>query len=618
MNSNNPFQIKTPESLAPEEAVNLFVDVFTDYQKIKAQGHTFIMGPRGIGKSMIFRYLEPDCQCIKSEYDKVKINELEFLGLYIPLRNAGFTKITELTRLERNAAHIINEHIMVTFFLQKVFTSLSNADLYDENLEWDSSARQYYNEEFLPRIPGDGNQIADNARIHEVFSKMAKIMERFYLQAIDYAKRLSFTKDVYPYNGPLYEYLDFALPLMSHLSVIKCFPQHTIYFLIDDAHCLTTIQTQILNFWVSTRTSGIVSLKISSQYNYKHFYTITGATIDTPHDYSEIDMTFVYTGKAKPKYKERITKIIEKRLLNTNIHKNADEFFPPDDAQEKKIKEIEAMYLKKYDEGEGHGNKRGDDALRYARPDFIKSLSGTSKSSGTYSYSGFDQLVHLSSGIVRYFLEPAYKMYAEAVSQADGHIVDSILPSIQSQTIREEANNFLFHDLPRYAVPEDIEGIQGFVGDEAYPKEDINKLSNLIQALGGLFRQILLSDRSERRVFSIAISDSPSKEVERILGLGIQLGYLHSSTIGRKDGKSGGRTKLYILNRRLSPIWNLDPTAFAGYLFVQNHLLEEAMVEPFSLLRRLGKSSPQESEYQLSLFNVDDEQEFTVEGGVHS
>lgn len=326
-------------------------------------------------------------------------------------------------------------------------------------------------------------------------------------------------------------------------------------------------------------------------------------------------MTFVYTGKAKPKYKERITKIIEKRLLNTNIHKNADEFFPPDDAQEKKIKEIEAMYLKKYDEGEGHGNKRGDDALRYARPDFIKSLSGTSKSSGTYSYSGFDQLVHLSSGIVRYFLEPAYKMYAEAVSQADGHIVDSILPSIQSQTIREEANNFLFHDLPRYAVPEDIEGIQGFVGDEAYPKEDINKLSNLIQALGGLFRQILLSDRSERRVFSIAISDSPSKEVERILGLGIQLGYLHSSTIGRKDGKSGGRTKLYILNRRLSPIWNLDPTAFAGYLFVQNHLLEEAMVEPFSLLRRLGKSSPQESEYQLSLFNVDDEQEFTVEGG---
>ncbi len=615
MNSNNPFQIKTPESLTPEEAVSLFVDVFTDYQKIKAQGHTFIMGPRGIGKSMIFRYLEPDCQCIKSEYNKVKINELEFLGLYIPLRNAGFTKITELTRLEYNAAHIINEHIMVTFFLQKVFSSLAKAGLYGENPDWDSGARQYYRKEFLPRIPEDASDIDEDAKIYEVFAKMSKIMEQFYLRAIDYTKRLSFTKDIYPYNGPLYEYLDFVLPLMSHLSMIKCFPQHTIYFLIDDAHCLSTIQTQILNFWVSTRTSGIVSLKISSQYNYKHFYTITGATIDTPHDYSEIDMTFVYTGSAKPKYKERITQIIEKRLANAGIKKTAEEFFPPDTEQEEKIREIEESYHKKFDEGKGRGNKRGDDALRYARPDFIKSLGGPSKSSGTYSYSGFDQLVHLSSGIVRYFLEPAYKMYAEAISQAENHIIDSILPSIQSQTIRDEANNFLFHDLPRYALPEDLEDIQSTIGDETYPKEDINKLSNLIQALGGLFRQILLSDRSERRVFSIAISDSPSKDVEKILALGIQLGYLHSSTIGRKDGKSGGRTRLYILNRRLSPVWTLDPTGFAGYLFVQNHLLEEAMIEPFSLLRRLGKNPLQESEYQLSLFNTDDEQAFTGEGG---
>ena len=45
MSINNPFQIKTPEKLSPDEAVNLFVDVFTDYQKIKAVGHTFIMGP---------------------------------------------------------------------------------------------------------------------------------------------------------------------------------------------------------------------------------------------------------------------------------------------------------------------------------------------------------------------------------------------------------------------------------------------------------------------------------------------------------------------------------------------------------------------------------------------
>ena len=439
-------------------------------------------------------------------------------------------------------------------------------------------------------------------------------MDTFYSQAMQYTKRLAFTKDIYPYDGPLFDYLDFVVPLISALSSIKCFPQKTMYFLIDDAHSLTSLQTQILNYWVSTRTSGEISLKISSQYNYKHYYTITGATIDTPHDYSEVDMTFVYTGSAKPKYKKRITEIITKRLLNIGIDKTVDEFFPCDKEQEKKINAIAESYRKRFDEGMGRGNRRGDDALRYSRPDYIKSLMGTAKSGSTYSYSGFDQLVHLSSGIVRAFLESAYKMYAEEMSRLgeDCQSILSISDSVQNEVVREDANQFLF-DLQRYS-----KGVDGNPENQVdtYPKEDIDKLSNLIQALGGLFKQILLSERSERRVFSIAISDVPSLEVERILNLGIQLGYFHSSTIGRKDGKSGGRTKLYILNRRLSPIWTLDPTAFAGYLFVQNALLESAMVEPFRLLRRLGKDMPNEEMYQLTLFDDFEGKPFYVEEGV--
>ena len=61
-NKNNPFQIKTPEKLNPDETLNLFVDVFTDYQKIKTEGHTFILGPRGIGKS-IGRFCLPRWCC---------------------------------------------------------------------------------------------------------------------------------------------------------------------------------------------------------------------------------------------------------------------------------------------------------------------------------------------------------------------------------------------------------------------------------------------------------------------------------------------------------------------------------------------------------------------------
>lgn len=605
----NPFQIKTPEKLSPDEAASLFVDVFTDYQKIKAQGHTFILGPRGIGKSMIFRYLEPDCQCVSAG---VKIDQLEFLGLYIPLKSASFTTLTELMRLEHNAAHILNEHIMTTFVLQKVFSSLSNPELYENNEEWDLTARQFYCKEYLPKLPHGNYADCNCAKIYEVFQNMAKQMESFYAQAMQYTRKLAFTKDIFPYDGPLFDYLDFVVPLISKLSIIKCFPQNTIYFLIDDAHCLTSLQTQILNFWVSTRTSGEISLKISSQYNYKHYYTITGAPIDTPHDYSEVDMTYIYTGRAKPKYKNRLTEIIERRLVKIGINCPVEEFFPCNKEQEDRIAAIADSYRKQFDEGRGRGNKRSDDAVRYARPDYIKSLAGIAKNGPTYSYSGFEQLVHLSSGIVRTFLEYAYKMFAEEMSCIkDGQNIGAISDSVQNAVVREDAVEFLF-ELQRYSKdPSNASSPQA----DTYPKEDIDKLSNLIQALGGLFRQVLLSNRSERRVFSIAISDIPSDEVKRILDLGIQLGYFHSSTIGRKDGKSGGRTRLYILNRRLSPIWTLDPTAFAGYLFVQNRLLDAAMNDPFSLLRRLGKEVPPEDEYQLTLFDDQEEQLYSVEEG---
>ena len=611
----NPFQIKTPEKLNPDETINLFVDVFDDYQKIKTEGHTFILGPRGIGKSMIFRYLQPDCQCLSINSN---VSQIDILGFYIPLRNASFTTITELRRLANNASQIINEHIMSVYILQMVYKALSSPNIYGKCCDsWNQESMVYYDSLCSELFYTENSEPCDGMKIYEVFSKLAKQMELYYRQAIGYTKKLAFTKDIYPYDGPLYDYLGTVIPAIELLRNIKCFNEKKVFFLIDDAHCLTSLQTHILNYWVSTRTSGEVSLKISTQYDYKNYYTITGSTIDAPHDYSEVDMFWVYTSKAKRKYVQRITKIVEKRLESVGINRSPEDFFPIDTEQENKIKAIEQEYIRRFDEGKGRGNKRTDDSLRYARPDYIKSLSGTSKSSHTYSYSGFEQLIHLSSGIARLFLESAYKMYSEESFESEDGYVEYIHPSVQNKVIREDANQFLFKELPKYAKDSDQISVENRI---VYPEEDIIKLSNLINGLGGLFREILVSNRSERRVFSIAISDTPSTEVKRILQLGVQLGYFHKSTIGKKDSKSGGRTNLYILNRRLAPVWTLDPTSFAGYLFVQNKLLEDTMKNPDAVLRRLGKTvehaDNEENGYvQLSFFSSNDNNPYAIETG---
>lgn len=601
----NPFQITTPEDLTAEEAVSLFVDVFTDFPKIIDPGHVFLIGPRGVGKSMMFRYLQADCQCI---VQKCGFSELSFVGIYIPVKNWSLVK-TELKRLEdRHASEIFNEHLMVTQIIIETFNSLLNNRNAIESIN-PESLFDYYQEVFIPMLDSvDDKQILGNELYptKDILKNIKLIINDAYRLAMNYTKKLAFTNELPIFEGALYDYQEFLIPLLTELSNVSGFPKGTIYLMIDDAHFLSEIQTRILNSWIATRTSRKISIKVSSQYDYKTYYTVTGATIDSPHDFSEVDMASVYTtNSAKSNYKDRIKSIVDRRLRLFGIISSVNDFFPYDKKQEEEINKIAEAYREKFDNGQGRGYYRDDDAYRYARPDYIKNLAGISKSSSSYSYSGFDQLVHLSSGIVRYFLEPAHIMYSKAIAAVDNGsetTINYISDSIQNDVVRDIAENFLFSELERYKN----EG-----HEKAIPREDLRKLSNLVQGLGGLFRQILLSDRSERRVFSIAISDELSEEAETILNIGINFGFFHKSTIGRKDRKSGGRTKLYIMNRRLAPMWNLDPTGFAGYLSIRNSLLIEGMYNPQSLLRRIErKGSLDELEYrQLNLFDSFEEQD---------
>ncbi|MDR1896016.1 MAG: hypothetical protein LBR10_04410 [Prevotellaceae bacterium] len=604
--SNNPFQVTTPEDLSANDAVRLFVDVFTDFPSIINTGNTFLMGPRGVGKSMMFRYLQVDCQTLVKE---CSFADLPFIGIYIPIKNESFVK-TELKRLDdRHASEIFNEHLMVSHISMKIFDSLLRFPKSVDSIDKDSLLN-YYNSVFLPLFYTDKleNSLLDNKQTSkELFVGMIATLDKTYRIASDYAKKLAFTTVIPLYDGPLFDYQDFLIPLVSKLVDVKGFPSVPIFLLIDDAHILSEIQTRILNSWVATRTSKKISLKVSSQYNYKNYYTVTGDTIDAPHDYTEIDMTKVHTSnwKGSSHYKDRIQEIVKKRLNLLGINSSPEEFFPEDTEQEREIKIRIDNYNKAYDNGQGRGAKRGDDALRYARPDYIKDLAGRRKSSFTYSYAGFSQLVHLSSGIVRYFLEPANLMYSKERALNKDKVVKFISPGIQSEVARDVANQFLYTDLDKYKKE----------GDEnAVPKEDIDRLANLIQGLGGLFRQILLSEtRSERKVFSIAISDEVSETVEKTLNIGINLGFFHCSTIGRKNRKSGGRTKLYIMNRRLAPIWTLDPTGFAGYLFVQNRLLEDGIKNPQSMLSRIDRDGVFEGGEIQELYLFDDMNEPPIE-----
>ena len=114
-------------------------------------------------------------------------------------------------------------------------------------------------------------------------------------------------------------------------------------------------------------------------------------------------------------------------------------------------------------------------------------------------------------------------------------------PSTQNKIVKELSDKYLIAEFNK--LEQDYKANKVVI-------DKIIKLRNLVNALGGMFHNQLISDRSERKVFSIAFSDNPDNEVKEVLNLGIQYGYFHESSIGRKDGL--GRTPLYILSRRCS------------------------------------------------------------------
>lgn len=593
----NPFTVTTPEDMSAEDAVSLFVDVFTDFPKVRDPGHTFLHGPRGSGKSMMFRYLKPDCQCIANQ---CSLKDLSFFAVYIPIKST-YLRLAEFQRLEgKHADIIINEHFMTVHFWDLILEAFSKLSIPEDGGRSLVATKSLMKEHFLPLLTycgwkGTGRPVDGFENVIECFKEMHRTCREVYGAITAYLKKISFSSEIVPYDDALCGYLDFLLPLLREIKRLPFMPDGPIYLLIDDADDLSEIQTRILNSWVSTRTSSEVSLKISTRHQYKTYYTVTDTTIDTPHDYAEVNISTIYTSSIKGKYMNRVREIVKKRLAKFKKECEPEYFFPEYKEQEAEIKKIAQELKGKWEKGEGRGYRASDDMTRYARPDYMKMLAGPRKSSYTYSYAGFAQLVHISSGIVRYFLDAASQMYNETMSVNPAREIKSIPPEIQSKVVRDDADRFLFEEIDKIAKDKSA---------DAEEEEKIRKLSNLIQTLGSIFRAILLSDRAERRVFSIAFSDTPSDEIIEIMRLGIRYGYFHESTIGKKDSVTGGRTRLFILSRRLAPFFNLDPTSFAGYLFVTSLLIKEAMERPNTVLRRVkreGVDANIESK-QLSLF----------------
>ncbi|MCL2311141.1 MAG: hypothetical protein FWC41_01440 [Firmicutes bacterium] len=597
----NPFVVMSPEEMDAHTAKQLFVEMYSDFPQIQRAGNIIMSGARGCGKSMLIRCSMPDVLLLQDEQTQITPSQLKYLAFHIPVKKTTLS-LTELKFLEnRHAPYMINEHFMTVYVLMHSLLWLLKIDF--ESSYNESKYREFFDNTYARymRLSGCKDEInPDFTNAKAFFKSLYNHTEELQKQFYEYIINLNPNSDKTDpkYSLPLLSFLRFIVPIFKKLLDLPGFPKNkNIYLFIDDADNLSKTQTEILNTWISCRTQPTISLKVSTQYEmYKTYLTTNGVLIESPHDYQAINISSRYTTNYNNNFKEKIIEILDKRLKRVGVVSPPEKFFPVYKEQEDRIEEERKKLRVKYQAGEGMGYTESDDVRRYAVPNYIRGLGGKSKSRNTFRYAGLDNIIHLSSGIVRYVIDAASNMF-DVVYGNNPHVaqITEIPTDVQNAVMRKLSDDFLYVELRKPVTDQPCEGA---ICPIASPKNIIGKLHNLICAMGSTFFEILVSERSERKVFSIALTNTPDEEITSVLKMGVRLNYLYETTIGNKKGN--GRTWLYILNRRLAPSFILDPSGFQGYLFMTNEDLHHAF-ENGKQLRNIGDEKSDVDIQQLTL-----------------
>ncbi len=602
--SENPFRVHTPEALSAKEVVQLYVSEMPGADTVHSSGHTMIIGARGSGKSMMLRYLEPDCQSLenqKSEDGRANFENIRFFSIYLTIKQTDLI-YPELQSLEGTFAdRAINEHFLILIILLKTISRCQKKGTL-EFLRGESKGMEA--SELYQTISSQfdiGNTKIDD--YYQLFAFFKNQLAILYSNSLNYLDRILEDPTTTPkFDQNLLRFSTFLLPVLDGWRSLPGMPEDGQFFvIIDDADYLNEMQTRILNTYISNRLDGVY-FKVSAEvYKYKTFNTLDRRRIEVAHDFSEIHTIDIYTSDNARFYKDRVTRMVNKRLELHNYQKsnsgkvaNAEEFFPEDSKQKAEISKIRNEIRVKESKLPNRAKRVRDDMYRYSVPEYIRSLGGTRKSRSSYSYSGYDQLINISSGVPRYFLDAAYIMFDRMKASGETSI-SSISPTIQNVVIRELAGRVMMDELERLKLSD---------AEEQGASDLAKRLHNLIASLGALFEKLLVDPTSsERRYFSFAISDFPDEEVSAVLKFGVQNSMFTRTSIGRKEGF--GRTDRYILTRRVAPYFNLDPNGFSAYKFLQNSVLRSMMLDPDTYRKNLRSQGSQEPTGDGPLFDWD-------------
>jgi hypothetical protein len=540
----NPFEYEAAVNFATDELIEYFVEDHNYSRFIQSGRNIFIVGERGCGKSMTLLYNSYQKQYFKSEKEKAEF-DFSKVGVYVPCTNAlFFKKEYELINNPFKVA-VLSEHFFVlaiAFELATVLSTVENICSRGKEIE----------------IRNDLNYIL-NIKLPEEFSIFKGLAK--YFQKLNSETQNQINNSEESFSDRCVSFYSLIIPLIKIIKSVEKFENTHFLLLIDDAHDLNSHQVKALNSWIAYRDHSDFSFKVAVAKVRRHTYiTATGSSILEGHDFLKIDMEKPYQNKFSD-FGLWAKDIVERRLEKFGIGKiEATKYFPFNPDVEKEFKKCEEKVRKRAEEkyvgDEKAAKKIGDYVYKYARAEYFKSRPAQAN---LPQYSGWETIVHLSTGVVRNLLYPCYWMYDKEFSSrmdaAKGDkgkaIVTDIRPSYQDEVIKEKSQelwNKIENDL--------------FNNIDNCSTKQAEQIKNMFEKLVLLFKERLMSEASEPRAITFTISgrqemsEQKNQELDELLRISREAQILYDRVSSAKE--AGQREVYYVPNRMLLPTRGLD------------------------------------------------------------
>ncbi|MGD0081361.1 MAG: toll/interleukin-1 receptor domain-containing protein [Methanoregula sp.] len=553
LSADNPFRRVRTENF---ESLQILADSFARpepgrYDKIIEIKPTRIEGGRGSGKTMILKSMIAQVCAYRMRKRSFRETNLPYYGIYCRLTQGSFATqagniLDHITENQASILFLTEFNFQLINSLIDEISSCSDKNILDisTKLEVELSqniGKQIYSGQAITTI----NSFVD---LKEAIQKELGILN-------DYLSR-KILGETGKYPGVFISKDKLRAVCRTIINTISDLNGKTIYFLLDEYENLISFQKVVVNTLVKWSEQGYFSIKISSKKTgFKNPQTLERQEIEEGHDYNRIDLDYdLSKATHRTFYKRLLIDICQRTLKNEGFTETYIEKIletrSPFSGLESEIEEMIDQMLQMQKNVNFSSLDKSEQIEIKKRLEIGALYRVLAKKHKRRQFSGFDDLMILSSGIIRYFLELCGTSYYFAVQ--DNVDVKSGKPiKIQHQSDAVYAlSSFYLYNIRKNLVQYG---------------SDIHRL---VIDLGDIFRAKTLNHLTEPESARISISDPQSlseKSHEKITKI-LDLAEMHSvmqTFVGiggiRPKHASNVQPKEYILNRIYSPVLQFSP-----------------------------------------------------------